>query len=265
MFYKMNHILNDLKEHIQNKKPFSIVRVGDGDLKMINIMLRGAYSRIKFRQQGIPNNKEAFKELIKIYKVSCNTANYISNFDVYFNDKILWKRTVKPKTLMKMKNWKEIYKNIGIINKNYCSPEIGVYFFLDLKKNLFSLMKNRKVCLVTCFPKVEEKIRSLGYNVDTFIIPGRNGKHGKHYNNKIQKLKQVIDKYDLFIVGGGAYGRGYSNCIKENGGVTVDVGQVFDVWNSNKLPDRLKGLVRYDRRRMVFMLTENGKKYKGGI
>ncbi len=265
MFYKTDHILNDLRDHIKNKKPFSIVRLGDGDLKMIKIMLRGDYAARKFRQQGIPNTKEAFDELLKIYRRSCNNANYISNFDVYFNKKILWKRNVKPKTLAKMEDWRKVYRDIGVNNTNYCSPEIGVYLFLNRRTNLFNLMKGSKVCLITCFPNVESKMRRLGYNVDTFLIPGRNGNHQKHYNKKIIKLKRIIGKYDFFIVGAGAYGRGYSLCIKRNGGIAVDVGQVFDVWNTRKLPDRLRGLVRYDAKNMIFILTDRGKMYRGAI
>ena len=265
MLYRLDHILVDIDTHLTNKRPFSIVRLGDGDLKMIKIILRGDYAARKFRQQGIPNDPVAFKKVLDIYRKSCNSANYISNFDVYFDDEILWKRTIKNKTLIKMKDWKDVYEQVGITNINYCSPELGVYFFLRRGINLFSLMKNIKICLVTCFHNVEGLLRKRGYNVKTFRIPGRFGNHYSHYDKKIKQLKKIVKDYDLFIVGGGMFGRGYSNCIKRNGGITVDIGQVFDVWNGVRLPERLRGLVKYNRKQMDFTLTERGKKYEGVI
>jgi hypothetical protein len=265
MLYQLDHILTDLNSHLKNKKSFSIVRLGDGDLKMIKIMLRGEYAARKFRQQGIPNNKEAFEKVLTIYRKSCNSANYISNFDVYFDEKILWRRTIKHKTLIKMEDWRKVYKDIGITNESYCSPELGVYFFLRRKVNLFNLMKDIKICLITCFPAIEGMLRKLGYNVSTFEIPGRFGNHYSHYDKKIRKLKSIVKDYDLFIVGGGMFGRGYSNCIKRNGGITIDVGQVFDIWNDVRLPERLRGLVKYNRKKMDFILTEKGKLYEGVI
>ena len=126
-------------------------------------------------------------------------------------------------------------------------------------------MKGLKICLVTCFPNVEKMFKRMGYDVSTFRIPGRLGNHYIHYDEKIKQLRKIIKQYDLFIVGAGAFGRGYSNCIKRNGGITVDVGQVFDVWNGIRIPVRLRGLVKYNPKRMDFTLTKKGKEYEGVI
>lgn len=265
MLFKLDHILNDVEKHINNKKGFSILRLGDGDLKMLNIMLNGGYAERKFRQQGIPNNRQEYKKLFKIIRTSCNNANYVSNFDVYFDSENYWGRNGKDKTLTKMKLWKDIYQNVGIVNTNYCSPEIGVYMCLRRKRNLFSLMKNRKVGLITPFERVSNRLNNIGYNTEAIVVPGRFGKHSSYYDETRKNIIGKIKEFDFFIVGAGFYGRGYSEAIRINGGVCVDVGQVFDVWNGTKIPKRIVGLINYHGKRMDFTLTERGKKYKGAI
>jgi len=265
MIYKLDYILNHLSNCIENKSPFSIVRIGDGDLKIIRLALKKNYHEEKFRQQGLPKNDKIFNKILTIYKEACQGADYISNFDVYFLKEYLWKRSVCEKTLRQMINWKDIYTKIGITNEDYCSPEIGFYFFLSQRKNLFSLMKNLNVCLVNCFPNVDASLNKMGYNTTMFQIPGRNQNHYSKYKNNLKILRQMARKYDLFLIGGGMLGRGYSNIIKRNGGICVDIGQVFDVWHNKKVPPRLKGLVKYNQENMMFSLTEKGKLYEGAI
>jgi len=258
MLYNLNYILHDIETCINNKKPFSISRLGDGDLKLLTVASNGHFNRWKFNQQGIPVSEHEF--VCKLYKESCNNANYVSSFDMYF-DGTIWRRPLSRGMRKKIQFWKRLYRKVGIKNENYCSPEIGFLFFLNEPRNLFSILANKRICLITCFPRVEGKINGLGYNCTTFLIPGRNEHHYKVYYTNIEKLSKIATSFDAFLVGAGTLGRGYSNCIKANGGVAIDIGQVFDSWADFGLPKRLKRfLIRTPN--LTFRLQDNAKQFR---
>jgi hypothetical protein len=253
MLYNLDHILNDIETSILQKKPFSIARLGDGDLKLLVSSQANLPNPWKFQQQGIP--LQHYKWICDLYKNSCNNANYVSSFDLYFDGSI-WKRPMSAGMRHKIRDWKKIYKDSGIINENYCSPEIGFLFFLDEPRNLFSILKEKRICLITCFEVVEMKLRNLGYNVGSLIIPGRNQNQFQRYHKNIKRIIRRIQNYDVFLVGAGSLGRGYSNCIKNHGGIAIDIGQVFDAWAGRLLAKRIKNFVTMTNV-LTFQLNSN--------
>jgi hypothetical protein len=258
MLYNLEHILNDIEVSINNKKPFSIARLGDGDLKLLMAAVRGKAIPWKFHQQGIPLSETTW--ICNLYKESCNNANYVSSFDMYF-DNTMWKRPLSKGMRRKMILWKDVYKRVGIVNHNYCSPEIGFLFFLNEQRNLFSILKGKKICLITCFSNVAGKLTGLGYNICSILVPGRNEKHYSSYNKNVQIIANVTKEFDVFLVGAGSLGRGYSNYIKKNGGVAIDIGQVFDCWEGFGLPKRVKRFL-IKRKNMTFDLNSNTKHFR---
>jgi len=138
LFYNLDYILRDIELHMEKKEPFSLVRLGDGDLKLLLSFLRKRLPENKLKQQGIPIKAASIKNVITIYRESCNNANYISSFDMYYEEsKQFWPRNCSPKVIDIVKQWKSIYEKVGITNDNFCNPEIGFFFFLQRKKNLF--------------------------------------------------------------------------------------------------------------------------------
>lgn len=258
MLYNLSHILNDIENCISQKKSFSIARLGDGDLKLLTVASNGHFNKWKFAQQGIPTSEHAF--VCNLYKESCNNANYVSSFDMYF-DGTLWRRPLSRGMRKKIQLWKRLYHKIGIKNQNYCSPEIGFLFFLNEPRNLFSILQNKRICLITCFSTVEGKLSGLGYNCTTFLIPGRNENHYKFYSRNLSQLSKIATSFDAFLVGGGALGRGYSNCIKMNGGIAIDIGQVFDSWAGFANPKRLKRFI-IKNGDLTFRLSSNAKQFR---
>jgi hypothetical protein len=243
MLYNLDHILNDIEISIAEQKPFSIARFGDGDLKLMRSVEVSAPNAWKFRQQGIPLEKADW--IYNIYRSSCNNANYVSSFDVYF-DEHMWKRFSKVKR--NIRKWKQIYEKAGITNTNYCNPEVGFLFFLDEPRNLFSILKDKRICLITCFDNVAPQLRELGFNVSSIIIPGRNQYHFQMYRKILKRIRRRATSCDVFLVGAGSLGRGYSNYIKNHGGIAIDIGQVFDAWAGLPLAKRIKRFVRITER-----------------
>lgn len=259
MLYNLSHILNDIKFHIENQLPFSMCRLGDGDIKLIANMLQGEAPKEKFKQQGIPTNKIA--EILELYKEASNEANYVSSFDMYFTGE-LWHRPLSTGTRKRIKKWKDYYNKIGITNENYCSPEIGFFFFLHGEDNLFSILKDRRICLITSFSNIDVKINTAGFNSFSILIPPLSSNHYEEYENIKKKIKSKVDNFDVCLVGAGTLGRGYSQFIKQNGKVAIDIGQVFNAWNNRKIPQRLKSYLTVHSNGLTFKLTKANRQYR---
>lgn len=261
MYYKVDSVLNDVKFHLDEKKPFSLVRVGDGDLKLLTGIHKGRINKQKFRRSGIPD-KDADK-LIQIYRDGCNTANYTSSFEHYLTDR-MWNRKFSKGTSSKVQEWKKIYKNIGIINKNFCSPEIGFLMFVkDIENNLFNLLTNRKVCLITCYKQLGKIFQKTDLDVSVFTIPAIGRGHYNVYGTRIQQLEEFVrsKRHDIYLVSAGALGKGYSRHIKGAGGISIDIGQVAAFWNNGILAGRFLGILK-KADQFTFKFTKKGEEFR---
>ena len=163
--------------------------------------------------------------------------------------------------------WIPYYDKIGIINTNYCSPEIGFYFFMSGFRNLFDIMKNKKILLVTCWDILEKEnpFKTLGYDFDFFIISKRKTDHWKYFDINLKNLSDIACNYDLVLVSGGTLGRCYTGQIKESGGRVVEIGQVSNVWAGLKIPPRINRLISYNKNNLSFSLKGPAKKYANSI
>lgn len=257
MLYSVNYILNDIIEHLEKKQPFSLVRIGDGDLKLLSALSKGRPNNIKFDRSGIPYNKVEW--LLQLYRCSCNNANYISSFEVY-KDQKLWHRNFSKGAKRIVDNWELIYEKSNIVNNSFCNPEIGHLLFLN-SYNFFNRIKGRKIALITCFKQVYTYLLSQGIDGTIILIPPLNSNHYSRYNLILKEIKKVSKIVDIFFVGAGALGKGYLNYIKNLGSVSVDIGQVMNVWANKKLPGRYRGILTFDRQNMVFNFRKENEKY----
>jgi hypothetical protein len=261
MYYKFQHVLNDLETHLNVGEPFSVVRVGDGDLKLLWELYKGRINHHKFRRNGIPKNKG--DHILKIYKRGCNSATYTSSFEHYLTPQ-MWDRKFSQGTKGKVTDWLKIYNSIGVSNKEFCSPEIGFLFFMNgVQNNLFNLMKDKNVCVITCYEKVAKRLRSAKINAHTFVIPGIGKGHYNVYQKNVERLRAKVSKneHDLYLMSAGALGKGYSYHIKDAGGITVDIGQVAKFWVNGRIAERFRGiLTKADG--YTFKFTKNGEKFR---
>jgi hypothetical protein len=263
MFFKLNHILNDIELHIQKEIPFSIVRLGDGDLQILNELNTGNFSSVRSKRESY--NVTNSKELLNTYITSCNNANYLSGYDMYLNSEF-WRSCNPPSIISKdcislILNWKNFYLSLGITNNNFCSPELGWQLFLRRKKhkNLLNILSNRKVVLITCFPKASTILKNSGVDVSVISIPGRFGNHYSKINFVKQQIKGLIKNRRIFLIGAGAWGRGYSNYIKQLGGVAIDIGKVCDMWAGKKWIPQYRPYVISNG--IIFQITKSGSQY----
>lgn len=277
-------VYKDIVYHIKKEKPFSLIRFGDADLKLMKILLKkkedgislykaidkyAAYPdkmKLKFIRQGI--REEFSNKLIDIYRDSANNANYVSGFDIWFSNSY-WEKNKRrnENNLQIIKNWKKLYKKIGIENTSYCSPDISFFLFF-YGKNLLNNLNNKKVCLITPWKNVEKRLNQIIDVKRINIPPLLNIKskppkiwHCDIYKDKLKEIEEMCGERKIFLVGAGNIGRGYSNYIKKCGGIAIDIGKVMDAWDRGFISPRLRKYIKI-KNNFNFELTKEGRKYE---
>jgi len=270
--FLVDDIISKLENCIKYKKPFSHIRFGDGGLKFIDAILTGDIEQLNIinLKEGLPPDK-----IISIYELwgyYARHADFIDSSAVYFND-TFWPRVKKPgkdinaNTKVKMLNWERLYNAAEFDNKNYCNPESNYLLILNRPghKNIFDIMKNKKIALITAIPEVKSVLGD--YNIDVIPIVKHYENQYKNSFHKVMKfIKSEAKNYDFFINASGELGRIYSGTIKEFGGRVLDMGFVIEYWFKQYLHPRLKYYMTPNpNNKLELMLTTEGKKHEKWI
>jgi len=271
-FHTVGEILKDLKNCIEYNLPFSHMRFGDGGIKFLHSVLNYDSEQLSIiiKKEGLPPHK--IIEIFELWGHYARNANYIDSPEIYF-DGTFWPRIKKPgkpinsDTELKLRDWYKYYHDSEFDNENYCNPESNYLMVLktDKYKNIFNLMKGRKVCIITVFPEVKEVLKD--YDVDIVKIVGHyENQYVNSFEKTIQFIKDNASKYDFWMVAAGELGRIYSGIIKEEGGRTIDIGFVVEYWLEGYIHPRLNAYMTMNlSNKLELILTEEGQKFLGNI
>ena len=266
--YTINEILKKLLYCIIEDKSFSLIRLGDGGVKLIYAYLNNDYEHLDqiIKKEGLP--KTGLDYVLKLWVRYINSADFIDTPEVYYNGGF-WPRVkrldkgISKKTTEKLLSWKDLYNKIGFTNENYCNPESNYLMVIKQQSlNLISLMHDRKFCIITTRHNLKKKLQKKGFDVDIIEIVGQYDNHYiKSFQFVIDEIEKKAKQYDFFLVAAGELGRIYSGFIKECGGRSLDLGFVADFWDGKNIHSRLTPfLTRYDDLQLT--LTGNGRKYQ---
>jgi hypothetical protein len=128
------------------------------------------------------------------------------------------------------------------------------------KLNLFDVMKNRKICLITAKPEIKQILPQL----DIVEIVGQwKNQYENSFHEVVDIIKHKATDYDFWMVAAGELGRLYSGLIKECGGRSLDIGFVAEYWVDEYIHPRFYPFLNVclsDRLQLV--LTDEGKRYE---
>jgi len=265
---RAGYISESIKNSLKNKTPFSLVRFGDGELKLIDNWIKWKKSGVDFNEtyenfkkgdewefykklvrQGIRINK--IPEIMDVLRDSSNESDFISNFDAWFSSDY-WPRRRSKKTENLLRNFRYYYNYIGIKEREigYCNPDIGFLLFTG-KHNILNFLKDKKICLITPFEGASKKLRSYGYKADKIEtkLPSELNKfevtsppeiwHSDIYKNIMDEIEEKSKTYDIFLVGAGIIGKAYPMQAKRCGRIGIDIGKVMDAWDREWMAPRL--------------------------
>lgn len=275
IIYSVQEILNVLNACIIYKKPFSLIRFGDGGLKLIHSVLTKNDKNLELilEKEGLP--KKDVKKIIRLWSKYANQANFIDSAQVYFDGRF-WPRIkntnrkpISIKTYELLAGWKRLYKAIGITNENYCNPEFNYLCMVKNKNliNLYDVIKDKKVAFITACPKAVEFLNTKRLDVDLFqIVKQYENHYGKSFHRIIKKIKNKACDYDIWLVSAGELGRIYSGVIKELGGRAVDMGFMAELWAGADLHPRLRRYISVPTKdRLNLELRMEGRNYSNYI
>jgi hypothetical protein len=269
--HTVDDILNKLENCIHYKLPFSHIRFGDGGIKFLHGIIYNDEEQLKniVPKEGLPSDQ--LVEIMELWAYYARQADFIDTPEVYLNGKF-WPRIktinkqISEHTRQRLEMWKEIYNRAEFYNENYCNPESNYLMILRRfnKRNLLDVMKGRKVCVIAVKRKVKKLLEQQGYNVDLIKIVGHNqNQYNRSFSDVVKYIKENARKYDFWLVAAGELGRIYSGIIKENGGRTIDIGYVIELWLERYLHSRLQPFLNFSLHSpLELVLTDEGKKYE---
>jgi hypothetical protein len=147
-------------------------------------------------------------------------------------------------------------------NENTCKPKLfcdmGIHYLLTQKNYLDTILKQvDEVYLITA-RDVKEQLQSKYPNLKTIIdyrIPGEyvyedNKKIDDYYPNRFDELSTIIKGQDLrgklLLLGGGFVGKQLGTLFSQQGGVSLDIGSVFDRFVGKITRGKGKGANKYN-------------------
>lgn len=229
-----------VKRNLKYNLPFSLVRIGDGEGMMFDYEenWEGA-NFISKKHLGYTLSKDQFelirKDLVKTY----------SETDMI--------GIPTGKHLKINKGWKRAYDIADILrndNAETCSIDIhhqlledGFYDELLSEAKKLLIISGRDV-----IDKIQNKFPNIKESFQIQVTPEmkweENKNQIKHFPNQYENVEDVLKRSDLSgylcLVGAGTVGKVYNIWCKERGGVSIDIGSVFDVWvgKSTRGPER---------------------------
>ncbi len=268
---KIEYLLKEIKKSMEDKTPFSLIRFGDGGIKVIHALASGDFSQLSdiSKKEGIPI--EEINVVVKLWAVAASNANYIDTPQVYFSSSF-WPRIRKHKpmtqrTVRRLKLWDHLYRIAGFDTDRFCNPESNFLMCLSRYKELClpDLLRGKRVCCITAVEDLNKYTKPFGLSLNILHIAGHEKDQYKcSFENVIKTIDTTATDYDMWLVAAGELGRIYPYLIKNKGGRAIDVGSLVDFWKTGDVPIRLVYFMKKDpSNNLKLLLTSRGKDYEG--
>lgn len=245
----MNHkeLYNRIIENLKNKTCLSLIRLGDGESMVIQYPYK-------------PHKMEYVMKRQFNYLPSVDDMNYISKLVTYaYSDcDIIGVPTDKHRELhgywwasaqdkLYEKNPVTRYKETTSIDAHTDMMHAGL-----LDKLLNSVDEVFYVSGRDITAGLESKYK---LKANAFIIPAEQKfdkikSQVRHYPEKFKEVREWIKtqhcKGKLCLVGAGVLGKVYTSLFKEQGGIALDIGHIFDMWYGKRTRGAGKGVDSVD-------------------
>lgn len=231
---------------IYKKENFCLTRIGDGEISALNYK----------------NFEDGANHFYKVHlgrRLADNHVEEISNNlkkVIEFSDVI---GIPNEKDKLKNKYWgasQNLIKKF-IKNKNQLYCDMSIHYHLYNKNNLELILKNvNNVTIISSrdvVKKLKDKYPNIK-NINFFKIPGEfkyeeDKKYENYYPDIYNKIYNSIKKMDcsgqLLLLGGGFVGKSLGLKFSNQGGVSLDIGSVFDLFVGKVTRGPGKGANKY--------------------
>ena len=222
-----------IAELIKNSEvPLSLTRIGDGEARLLNWRKDKPAANFSLNKHmgRVPSDAEILEirdNLIYAYNkssiIGIPTRKHFKRNDKYWSsaENLMYELAPESKNVMK------------------CSIDIHTEWILnDTYREL--LQDKENVYIITCRDVAEGLKRRYNIkNVYQFLISEQwqydvNRKENHHYPDQFQEIKAWIGglslNLDICLCGAGFVGKIYNVWFQQRGGISIDIGHVFDKW-----------------------------------
>lgn len=220
---------------INTKTPLSHIRIGDGEGILLNNEFNSHWGRyVQKKQIGIYLNQEQWLDS------RTKMTNAIINCDIV--------GVTRDEIIMKGR-WKQVNPKVSeILKSNSACPKIcsaNSHFDMLDKYLLHNILCNIEYLVIVNGRNIVDKLYSKYSNIKNIEYhqiepqyhyeknPNTSTDRLKHFQNVVEKLESVDRHGQLLIFGCGIFGKYIGNSFKNAGGVSLDIGSVFDVLAGN--------------------------------
>jgi hypothetical protein len=258
----INECYQTLKTAINNKRPFSFLRLGDGEGALLDFNSYSSIELVKYlgTHFGDQLSLSSIEEIAKNLKKSIVDADILGVRDDIVNVKFTHnniessdeflrrfkasfhlRNVDKNLPLVDAKRIAMLHKNLTDIPLKPTSKLFSQWAHYDLHAQgaLASLLKGeKKLGLINANSKVAKAMENgFGVPIQHIAVSDKfelqNSSQYAFYPNSYNKATaQLDDKLDgmVFIVAAGLVGKSYCYEIKQRGGIALDFGALVDCW-----------------------------------
>ena len=219
-------VLQLLKTCLKDEKPYSLIRVGDGEAMVLNgLKDNSAIQRVMKRQF----NMVSFEDAWKIRATLIQALSECDMIGVPFGKKL-----AEPESYW-FRAQQILIENVPTLDKEFCHIDVH-YHLQEYYNELFALAP--RIYYINCRDIDKRLAEVSGKEVKSYRIAPEmlftTYEGVKHYPDQFVKIESWMDKQDLkgalCLVGAGVLGKIYCNWFRDRGGIAFDIGSIFDQW-----------------------------------
>lgn len=258
-------VLNLLLDELGNARPFSMVRLGDGEGLLLSITEHSPERDLHYLQQHLGPAAGSLDYLLALRDRMLDAVRGASligirddvvgvefpagNLDL---DKDVFLEQFRARFRLREVERELAYagaRRLALLHRCLCELDLApvkgfcsawVQYDLQLTGGLLEILRrSRSIGLITSRVRLADRLRAqLGCQVRQFALPGmyRDLDEPPDPDAYIAGLESILDQrlvdYPgmLYLVGAGLYGKLYCERIRSQGGLALDVGSLLDAW-----------------------------------
>lgn|GEM_PF-2792988 len=236
-FIDINEFEQLIVNKVKNVEPFSFIRIGDGEGRFIDSQYpQELKNRIDFIAENVWFwNSSSFPdhEFFEIFVNSCKNSDVLG---------------LNPANRIKFEFFNSLMGYVGVLEGNKFglnSPDVNyvensITVPLDNKKFIDKLISDSgSVVFISPNTDFQSRFDLSEVKVNYFELTPENNIAMKGVGSSIPHYPQLFDQVckkirthgpDLYIVGGGIFGKIYCEMVKRVGGIALDFGSLLDLW-----------------------------------
>ena len=246
---ELNHIYNLIKKSIISKKPFSLVRLGDAEVYILNTtnnqLSNKESENFEYALWGRKLTKEKRKEIASSCLEAFTKADVVGVFSVYRFIRDIHSNT---KTLDGLWKLTRLLDFISKNTKNKIAVEERIHHllfnfntikeFIDLSDKVIFITSIEPFKIIKTFNN--KNIKVIQTPTEAHMFTNKNFTHKKNEilpdvtQNICKKLSKDVTPGTLVLVASGLAGKQFIDIAKQCGGIGLDIGCMADYYIGSK-------------------------------